>query len=97
MRLVSLGVPFRVALSAITTLVADHVLKVQSFEYRVRCMEMLVDRALRLRRSAAVATKLCLAALSDGHTIDVFWVRVLLFMQTRSPCWKSVVFCIGIV
>lgn len=65
----------RVTIAFIGTLVADHLLKVESADYRVRCMEVLVERVLRLRRSAAVATKLCLSARPDGHTIDVFWVR----------------------
>ncbi|KAL8270430.1 hypothetical protein Esti_005659 [Eimeria stiedai] len=63
----------RVAISLIATLLADHVLKVQSVNYRLWCTRALVERVLQLRRSAAVATKLCLSALSDGHTIDVFW------------------------
>ncbi|KAL8449331.1 hypothetical protein Emed_003212 [Eimeria media] len=63
----------RVAISLIATLLAEHVLKLESVNYRLRCTKALVERVLQLRRSAAVATKLCLSALSDGHTIDVFW------------------------
>ncbi|CDJ37338.1 hypothetical protein, conserved [Eimeria tenella] len=66
-------ITLRVVLSVLTTLITEHILKVQNVEYKTRCLEMLVDRALKLRHAAAVATKLCLSALSDGHTIDVFW------------------------
>lgn len=75
---------FRVVLSVLTTLITEHILKVQNVEYKTRCLEMLVDRALKLRHAAAVATKLCLSALSDGHTIDVFWV--LFFYSSALLC-----------
>ncbi|CDI74182.1 hypothetical protein, conserved [Eimeria praecox] len=67
-------ITLRMALSVITTLITEHILKVQSSEYRARSLEVFVNKMLTLRRAAALATKLCLSVLSDGHTIDVFWV-----------------------
>ncbi|CDJ32699.1 Chromosome II, complete genome, related [Eimeria mitis] len=63
----------RMALSVLITLITEHILKFQSSEYRTSCLKVLANKVLKLRRAAAVATKLCLSALSDGHTIDVFW------------------------
>ncbi|CDI82871.1 hypothetical protein, conserved [Eimeria acervulina] len=60
-------------LSVLATLITEHIMKVQSSEYRARSLKVLLDKAQKLRRAAGVATKLCLSALSDGHTIDVFW------------------------
>ncbi|CDJ49733.1 hypothetical protein, conserved [Eimeria brunetti] len=66
-------ITLRMAISVLSTLITEHILKVESFEYRAKSLEVLVNKMLRIRRAAAVATKLCLSALSDGHTIDVFW------------------------
>ncbi|XP_026192211.1 uncharacterized protein LOC34619766 [Cyclospora cayetanensis] len=67
------SITVRVALSALAAFITNYVLKVQPLEFRIRCTEVLVDRALKLRRSAAVATKRCLAETLDSHIIDVFW------------------------
>ncbi|CDJ36542.1 uncharacterized protein EMH_0089930 [Eimeria mitis] len=66
-------ITLRMALSVLITLITEHILKFQSSEYRTSCLKVLANKVLKLRRAAAVATKLCLSALSDGHTIDVFW------------------------
>lgn len=74
---------FRMVLSVLATLITEHIMKVQSSEYRARSLKVLLDKAQKLRRAAGVATKLCLSALSDGHTIDVFWVRSLIRFFNR--------------